>query len=482
MQQGNYPIGNRVLAPTDTVTGVVTLTTADIPLSALAAYVSSTLVNVGITGGTISGVAISASIISGSPISGSTGSFTSISGPGTGITGLAPSLSIGGLAAVATNIAAGAANQIPVQSASSLTTFIVAPTTANTILGWTGSAFIWMAPGSGTVTSVAVSGGTTGLTTSGGPITGSGTITLAGVLAVANGGTGGTTQASARSGLAAAGNGANSDITSLTGLTTPLSLAQGGTGTSQGSSSKIQSVSASVAGNALTVGLNPTALDFRSVTLGTGAPNTRTVAAALSLVVPSGATLGTVSAVQSRLVLIALDNAGTVELAIVNIAGGNNLDETTLISTTAISAGATAANVFYSTTGRTGVPFRVMGYVESTQAVAGAWATAPSTVQGYGGQATAALSSLGYSQTWQSFTPGTQRVAGTTYYNTTGRPISLSIYTLGNSGTTTITVNGAVVLRCDTTSTSSSLTAVIPPGSSYAVASSQGFGTWFELR
>jgi hypothetical protein len=44
--------------------------------------------------------------------------------------------------------------------------------------------------GSGTVTSVAVSGGTTGLTTSGGPITTSGTITLAGILAKANGGTG----------------------------------------------------------------------------------------------------------------------------------------------------------------------------------------------------------------------------------------------------------------------------------------------------
>ncbi len=42
----------------------------------------------------------------------------------------------------------------------------------------------------GSVTSVAVSGGTTGLTTSGGPITGSGTITVAGTLAVANGGTG----------------------------------------------------------------------------------------------------------------------------------------------------------------------------------------------------------------------------------------------------------------------------------------------------
>jgi hypothetical protein len=44
--------------------------------------------------------------------------------------------------------------------------------------------------GTGTVTSIDVSGGTTGLTYSGGPITASGTITMAGTLAVANGGTG----------------------------------------------------------------------------------------------------------------------------------------------------------------------------------------------------------------------------------------------------------------------------------------------------
>lgn len=47
--------------------------------------------------------------------------------------------------------------------------------------------------GSGTVTSVALSGGTTGLTVSGSPITTSGTITLAGTLAAANGGTGTST-------------------------------------------------------------------------------------------------------------------------------------------------------------------------------------------------------------------------------------------------------------------------------------------------
>jgi len=46
------------------------------------------------------------------------------------------------------------------------------------------------AAASGTVTSVQIAGGSTGLTYSGGPITGSGTITTAGTLAVANGGTG----------------------------------------------------------------------------------------------------------------------------------------------------------------------------------------------------------------------------------------------------------------------------------------------------
>lgn len=53
----------------------------------------------------------------------------------------------------------------------------------------------------GTVTSVAISGGTTGLTTSGGPITSSGTITLAGTLAIANGGTGATSAGAALSAL-----------------------------------------------------------------------------------------------------------------------------------------------------------------------------------------------------------------------------------------------------------------------------------------
>jgi hypothetical protein len=59
---------------------------------------------------------------------------------------------------------------------------------------------------------------------------GLGTVATESTVPVAKGGTGGTTQATARSGIGAASSGANSDITSLSGLTTPLSIAQGGTG------------------------------------------------------------------------------------------------------------------------------------------------------------------------------------------------------------------------------------------------------------
>jgi hypothetical protein len=79
--------------------------------------------------------------------------------------------------------------------------------------------------GAGSVTSVAASGGTTGLSFTGSPITSSGTLTLAGTLAVASGGTGGTDAATARGNLSAAASGANSDITSLAGLTGGVSTA-----------------------------------------------------------------------------------------------------------------------------------------------------------------------------------------------------------------------------------------------------------------
>jgi hypothetical protein len=87
------------------------------------------------------------------------------------------------------------------------------------------------------VTSVDVSGGTTGLSFSGGPITSSGTITAAGTLAISNGGTGSTTAAGARSslGLGTIATQASSSVTitggSITGIA-DLAVADGGTGAS----------------------------------------------------------------------------------------------------------------------------------------------------------------------------------------------------------------------------------------------------------
>lgn len=95
----------------------------------------------------------------------------------------------------------------------------------------------WLAPvddlidlvnsGVGTVTSVDVSGGATGITTSGGPITTSGTITLAGTLDADNGGTG---QSSYTTGDILYASGASA-LSKLAGVATGNALISGGVAT-----------------------------------------------------------------------------------------------------------------------------------------------------------------------------------------------------------------------------------------------------------
>lgn len=277
------------------------------------------------------------------------------------------------------------------------------------------------------------------------------------------------------SGSSFAASGANSDITSLsavtsiTGLTSVIPQVR-----------QLQPISASVAANALTISASALSLEFRSATLTSGAVSF-VQGTPSNLVISSGSTLGTVSAQQSRIVVLAINNAGTIELAAVNISGGNDLSETGVITTVAEggAGAADSANVIYSTTARTGVAYRVIGYIESTQATAGTWATAPSTIQGHGGQAIAAMSSLGYSQTWQVVTGS--RAYSTTYYNTTGKPIYVFVQNT-SAATATATVNGVVIHNTSGTN-AGFINFIVPPGGSYSTTWTSGtLNLWTELR
>jgi hypothetical protein len=289
--------------------------------------------------------------------------------------------------------------------------------------------------------------------------------------------------------------GANTDITSLAspalGAATATTQAVGDNTTKVATTafvataggSQIQPISASVAANALTISASALALNFRSTTLGSGAVTTVSGTPA-NLVVPSTATLGTTNATQSRLIVLALNNAGTLELAVVNLAGGTNLTETGLVSTTAISAAATSASVVYSTTARTSVAYRVIGYIESTQATAGTWATAPSTIQGVGGQALAALNTLGYGQTWQIVV----RTAGVSYTNSTGKPIVLQVSASCTTGSNIAIFCDGLTLATYEGATASpiygTISAIVPNGSIYGYTSTGAPASFtkFELR
>ena len=147
------------------------------------------------------------------------------------------------------------------------------------------------------------------------------------------------------------------------------------------------SIAASVAANALTIALktaagadasatDPIKVAFRSATLTSGVVSLVKTTAALSIVVPSTATLGHVSSTSTPIYVYELNNAGSGELAL----STSYFDETALVSTTAISAAATSATVMYSTTARSNVAFRCIGRLLSTQTTAGTWAAVPTSI------------------------------------------------------------------------------------------------------
>jgi len=115
----------------------------------------------------------------------------------------------------------------------------------------------------------------------------------------------------------------------------------------------------------------------------------------------------------------------------------------------------------------------------------GAWVTLASN--GAAGWYAIDMSGIGVGQTRQVFAVGTTRVAGTTYYNITGRPIW--IY-LENSGSNTIGNNGSLTVGSRTmsfpwawyttpTASAGGISAMVLPGESYVASSAS---LWIEVR
>lgn len=93
---------------------------------------------------------------------------------------------------------------------------------------------------------------------------------------------------------------------------------------------------------------------------------------------------------------------------------------------------------------------------------------------------------LGIGQTWQDVTGS--RAFSTTYTNNTGKPISVHVM-MGVTGNTTnsyLTVGGLIVSRFsqdDNFTQSSTLSAIVPNGTTYSVTSGgAGLVSWVELR
>ena len=168
-----------------TVLAATDIAIANTQVSGLGTMSTQAASSVAITGGTINGTTIggsTAAAVTGTTVTANT-QFT---GAGTGLTGTATSLSIGGNAATATsattatNLAGGATGSVPYQTASGATTFLAAGTDGF-VLKLTAGVPTWAASTSGTVTSVSGTGTVSGISLSG-TVTSTGNLTLGGTL------------------------------------------------------------------------------------------------------------------------------------------------------------------------------------------------------------------------------------------------------------------------------------------------------------
>jgi len=83
----------------------------------------------------------------------------------------------------------------------------------------------------------------------------------------------------------------------------------------------------------------------------------------------------------------------------------------------------------------------------------------------------------GDTQTWQTFTIGSTRISGTTYTNSTGKPIAV----LATSTTApTMVVGGVTIPNQTVAGTTISSAFIVPPGLTYSITAT--LSAWAELR
>jgi hypothetical protein len=137
---------------------------------------------------------------------------------------------------------------------------------------------------------------------------------------------------------------------------------------------------------------DPVLICFRNATAGTGNYVYRTVTAALSLTIPSTATMGASNATPFDIVLALFDDGGTIRLGAINPFQSSDFSFYPLAqipptaSSTAVGTGSDSAKTWYTGSAVTSKPYVILGICKYSSGLvaAGSWNVSPTTIQLFG--------------------------------------------------------------------------------------------------